>query len=485
MEVNNVTLKDGSEVLDEVKVSSAKKEEPQTYTEEKKSLGYAVQKITDKDISVQDLSVENAVVGRFSNLSLKSDQNLTEFISRGRNMTMYLDQTGLIVIDGVAIESSPNSSTIGGGGGDKGVLAGIGVDPANISEIKFLKGLAATNKYGTIGRNGVLEIKTKSGSFKKGRKKKKQLGTTATYTGDALEKSVENKPYIQELQKSTNINDAYNTYLKQRKELGTNSSYFFDVAQYFGNWGNQYMVKRILSNVLELENAQEVSLLFALAYQYESLDMHKEASDIYQRIIQIQPDISQAYRNLALAYQNAGMFKESQALYNKIQYNSISEVSDFIGIRKAMVAEYKNLVYRNQQELDQGTIPDFFKNNVNYRTRIVFEWSAFNAEFDVQIVNPQNRFFTWSHTQRAEAGRFTNEKNLGYGMEEFFITAADKGKWLFNLSYFGKLGVQDDAPVYLKVTTYSNFGQPSQNQKVQVFTLQELNKKETILQLKI
>ena len=483
--VNNVVLSDGSEILDEVKVAS-RKEVPETEMEQKKSLGYAVQKITSEEIGVQDISVENAIAGRFSNITLKSDQNITQFLARGRNMTMLLNQTGLIVVDGVAVESSPNSSTIGGNGGDKMVLAGMGIDPFNIAEIKVLKGLAATNKYGTIGRNGVIEIKTKTGTFKGGKKKKKKaLGTTLTYKGDALEKNVESKPYIQELQKMDNIDDAYNLYLKQRRELGTDMQYFFDVAQYFNNWGNAYMVKRILSNVLELDESKETSSLITLAYQHETLKLYEEASMLYEKIIQLDPSISQSYRNLALAYRNSGNYKKAQEIYNKVYNNEYVGVQNFTGVRKAMTAEYKNLVALHKKELDQTQIPDFFNENITYHTRIVFEWSYFNSEFDIQIVNPQNRFFNWSHTQKLETARFNDEQNSGYGLEEFFITAADRGNWLFNLTYFGKLGGKNTLPVHLKVTTYSNFGKPTQTKQVQLFTLNEVNKKETILKLKV
>jgi tetratricopeptide (TPR) repeat protein len=483
--INNVVLSDGSEILDEVKVAS-RKEVAETEMEKKKGLGYAVQKITDKEISVQDISVENAIAGRFSNISLKSDQNITQFLARGRNMTMLLDQTGLIVVDGVAVESSPTSSTIGGNGGDKMVLSGMGIDPLNIAEIKVLKGLAATNKYGTIGRNGVIEIKTKTGSFKNGKKKKKKaIGTTLTYKGDALEKSVEQKPYIQALQKMENIDDAYNLYLKQRKEYGKDMQYFFDVAQYFNNWGNAYMVKRILSNVLELEESKQTSSLIALAYQHEALNLNEEASKLYERIIELEPNIAQTYRNLALAYCNSGHYKKAQVIYNKVYNNAYTNGQNFSGVRKAMTAEYKNLVALHKKELDQTQIPDFFLENITYHTRIVFEWSYFNSEFDIQIVNPQNRFFNWSHTQKLETARFDDEQNSGHGLEEFFITASDRGKWLFNLTYFGKLGGKNTLPVHLKVTTYSNFGKPTQRKRVQLFTLNEVNKKETILKLKV
>ena len=150
-----------------------------------------------------------------------------------------------------------------------------------------------------------------------------------------------------------------------------------------------------------------------------------------------------------------------------------------------MTAEYKNLVALHKKELDQTQIPDFFNENITYHTRIVFEWSYFNSEFDIQIVNPQNRFFNWSHTHKLETARFDDEQNSGYGLEEFFITASDRGNWLFNLTYFGKLGGKNSLPVHLKVTTYSNFGKPSQTKQVQLFTLNEVNKKETILKLKV
>ena len=40
-------------------------------------------------------------------------------------------------------------------------------------------------------------------------------------------------------------------------------------------------------------------------------------------------------------------------------------------------------------------------------------------------MNPQKRYFTWSHTQKEEASRFMKETSQGYGLEEFFITKND------------------------------------------------------------
>jgi uncharacterized protein YfaP (DUF2135 family) len=123
--------------------------------------------------------------------------------------------------------------------------------------------------------------------------------------------------------------------------------------------------------------------------------------------------------------------------------------------------------------------------NVELDTRIVFEWNAFDAEFDLQIVNPQQRFFTWSHTQQAEPSRFNKEKELGYGLEEFFMTREDKGDWLFNMTYFGKRNGDNRTPTYVKITRYDNYGRPNQQQSVQVISLETLNRQQSVLSVKI
>ena len=73
----------------------------------------------------------------------------------------------------------------------------------------------------------------------------------------------------------------------------------------------------------------------------------------------------------------------------------------------------------------------------------------------------------------------------GYGLEEFFMTAADKGEWLFNLTYFGTRTGDNNIPTYIKITTYRNFGKPNQTKEVKVIGLHALNKKETVLTVKI
>ena len=477
----NIYMTDGNMILDEVILENKKKEVIDNgYGKlDKKSLGYSVETLDGNKIIPSNTDVKDAVAGKFAGVKIGANDDLTQFVGRGRYTTILGNQYGLIVVDGLAIKQS-DSSMGAGFIGDTGFI-----NPENIESVTYLKGLAATNIYGTEGRNGVLLIKTKTGSSSFKKKKKRQLGNTPTYIDDIEIEEVIDKPYIREISQTTTIEDAYKMYLSQRKLYGKDISFFFDIASYFKNWNNPYLVKRILSNVLEINKKLNLEILRALAYKYDEFEMFEESIKVYKQLISFKPSESQSYRNLALSYQLNKQFTKAQEIYNKIHTNQYSDVNSFNGLKQTINAEYKNLVALHNSNLIATNIPEFYKKNAEYDTRIVFEWSHFDAEFDLQIVNPQKRYFTWSHTQKEESSRFIKETSQGYGLEEFFITKKDKGEWLFNLIYYGKKTGDNSMPSFVKVTVYSNFGKPTQTKKVTVKDLNDLNKKESILKLEI
>ncbi len=477
----NIYMTDGNMVLDEVVLENNKKEEIDNgYGKlDKKRLGYSVETLDGDEIIPSNTDIKDAVAGKFAGIKIGNNDDLTQFVGRGRYTTILGNQYGLVVIDGLVTQQSDSSR-------DNGFIADTGfIDPANIESVTYLKGLAATNIYGSDGSNGVLLIKTKTGTSSYKKKKKRQLGNTPTYIDDTEIEEIIDKPYIREISQTTTIEEAYKTYLSQRELYGKDVNFFFDMASYFKNWNNSYMIKRILSNVLEVQKSLDVEILRMLAYKYEEFDMFDESVEAYEQIISIKPSESQAYRNLALSYQLNKQFTKAQEVHNKIYNNKYTEVNSFSGLKQTINSEYKNLVALHNSTLVAADIPDFYKKNTEYDTRIVFEWSYFDAQFDLQIVNPQQRYYTWSHTQNEERSRIIKETAQGYGLEEFFITKKDKGEWLFNITYYGKKTGNNSIPTYLKITVYNNFGRPNQTKKVTVKALNDLNKKESILKLKI
>ena len=477
----NIYMTNGNMVLDELVLENTKKEviDNGFSKQDKKRIGYSIETLSGDDIIPSNTDVKDAVSGKFSGVKIGANDDLSQFVGRGLGTTILGNQYGLIVVDGFVIKQSDSSR-------DNGFIADTGfINPENIESVTYLKGLAATNIYGSDGSNGVLLIKTKTGTSSYKKKKKRQLGNTPTYIDDTEINEIIDKPYIKEISQTKTIEEAYSVYISQRELYGKEISFFFDMASYFKNWNNAYLMKRILSTVLEINKTLDLELLRVLAFKYNEFGMFDEAIKIYKKIISIQPNESQVYRNLALSYQLNKQFVEAQQVYDKILNNKYDDVDSFSGLKQTINTEYKNLVALHSSSLVTANIPDFYKKNAEYDTRIVFEWSHFNAEFDLQIVNPQRRYFTWSHTKKEESSRFIKEASQGYGLEEFFITKKDKGEWLFNITYYGKNTGNNSLPTYLKITVYNHYGKPNQTKVESVKELNDLNKKETILNLKI
>lgn len=448
---------------------------------DKKTLGYSVESISEKEVSYLDTDLSGVVKGQFTNMELPNDTydkvDVSQFLGRGKNMTILLNQFGLIVMDGMPLGQSGSQL-----GGLKQGQDNI-INPDLIESVTYLKGLAATNKYGTLGRNGVLLITTKNATAGRGTGKKEiVLGTTATYSGTAkMVSELPNTPYINALKASKSIDEAFNTYLVQRKKHGENASFFLDVHDYFKGWNNDLVSNRILSNVYEIAYDDDI-ILKALYYKQHEIGDFTAAVKTLERIIKLKPKASQSYRNLALAYNYNGEYDKALKLYNNIDKNIGVNNINTLGLSKTIINETRNLVALQGKKLNTAGLNPKLLRPLNYKSRIVFEWNDLDAEFDLNIINPQNRFFTWSHTRAENSQRISQQKELGYGLEEFYLTSSDTGEWVFNMKYYGT-NAKKKLPTYIKITVYKSFGSPNQTKKISVVRLEKTNVEETVSKL--
>ena len=488
-DIINIGMANINEALDEVVLEAQveKEELVNTGNEEvdKKRLGYSVETIGEDDISALDTDVQQAVKGQFSNFFLPNDTaidnvDLSQFLGRGRNMSILLNQYGLIVVDGVPQEQSDSEF-----GGIKSNISSS-LNPDIIASITYLKGLAATNKYGTLGRNGVLLITTKNSLVTKtdNNKPDKPLGTTATYSGNAaMVNKLPDTPYILALKASKNVDEAFEVYLKQREKFGNDPVFYFDACDYFKGWNNPLLSKRILSNVYELAFNDE-SALRALAYKQQEEQLYKDALLTLQRLIRIQPKHSQPYRDLALVNQYSGNYQDALDIYNRIDNNRNVGSANFTGIRNTINNDARNLIGLHGSTLNKANMNTLYSRPLKYKSRIIFEWNEMNAEFDLSIINPQNRYFTWSHTSAENSQRILQQHQQGYGLEEFYLTTSDVGEWKFNMKYYGNK-TATKRPTYIKITIYKDFGSQSQTKTIKVVRLSDEDIEQTVAKLLI
>ena len=168
----NVTMKEDANVLDEVVVTAL------GMSRQKKSLGYAVSKISAEQISQRsEGDIARVLSGKASGVNIKQQSGMsgsgTSIIIRGLNSFSGSNQP-LFIVDGVPFSSDTNAqgNFVDGNNGSSRFLD---IDPNNIENVNVLKGLAAATLYGTQGRNGVIIITTKSGSSSKAGPKKTEI----------------------------------------------------------------------------------------------------------------------------------------------------------------------------------------------------------------------------------------------------------------------------------------------------------------------
>lgn len=155
---------------------------------EKRSLGYATQTVTGKDLTVaQAPTIGQGLMGKVAGLQISqagggTDGGSTRLVIRG-NTTFTGDNRALIIVDGVAINNDPLNVNVSNGGAGKSVLGTTGADvsgyndwgtgmnminPDDIENITVLKGPSAAALYGARGANGVILITRKKGTSKPG-----------------------------------------------------------------------------------------------------------------------------------------------------------------------------------------------------------------------------------------------------------------------------------------------------------------------------
>jgi len=140
---------------------------------ETKSLGYAVQKVDGKDISVvKTPNLLDNLTGKLAGVNITQGGSgvgsSSRIVIRGES-SLSGDNQPLFVVNGVPISNSSGSNGRSQGNLEADYGNGAAeISPDDVESISVLKGANATALYGSRGANGVVLITTKSGKGTKG-----------------------------------------------------------------------------------------------------------------------------------------------------------------------------------------------------------------------------------------------------------------------------------------------------------------------------
>lgn len=354
------------------------------------------------------------------------------------------------------------------------------IAPAAIKRLAVLNNLAMTTRYGSIGAGGVIVINTKASAYSRtvdgkpidyAKVKNNKYDNSALNTVDFNE----GKPnYLTELLTAGTEEDAKAIYAEQIKKYSSSFYYVLDTYDYFSNrWKNQDFAEMIIEDNHNVIASNPIALK-SLAYIYQAEGQFKKANKLYEDVYTLRADYAQSYIDLANSYRELGHHQKAAAMYLRYDYllneNLVQADED---LKIILDRELNNLVSLKGAELVSTSQVNEIKLDDEFKgTRLVFEWSDSEAEFELQFVNPEKRYYKSEHSLVADAERIQSEKRSGFSSEEYLIDDTLRGNWLVNATYSGNKSL---TPTYLKATVYYNYGSASQRKETKVFKLSVRN----------
>ena len=275
---------------------------------------------------------------------------------------------------------------------------------------------------------------------------------------------------------ASTFKEAQRIYEKQKAVTQMNIPYILNVSDYFKKWDADYSYV-VLTNIAALAS-DNLKALKTLAFKLEERGNFDKAQMVLERILELRPSDAQTYRDLAMNYQETHKYEKAFDLYKRMLANAIPE-ADFSGLREVIIDELKHLLALHRSKVDFKSLPaDLLKAGFKQDIRLVFEWNDPNTNFELQFVNPQKKYFKWSHTLFDNRDRLLNEVNKEYAAEAYLIDNEEPGEWIINLEAFD----QEDSnnPNFLKYTIYKNYGSRGETKLTKVIQLNTLNSKVTL-----
>lgn len=425
-------------------------------------VGYDLRVIDGESLNHKAIDILAAITEKFPGVTLRiKEGNRLLFASsygalRGRAPLVYS-------LDGRILTDAP-----------------LGVDIKSIVRVAIIPPGQAIQKYGSIARGGILIINTNSiihSSREDGNRPYDQVRLRNNlYTNDALSQDavLENGPtYLKELYNSEDSSAASEVYKRYVAYFSTSYAFVLDAYRcLLTNFGDEKLAENILGEHTELFNENPVAIK-ALAYVYQENGDLTSANKLYKKLFLKRPHYVQSYLDLARSYREIGQYEKAAQLFSRFDYLSKQDyfdIRDSMMVSKIVDREFNNLLaLEGDQILSSKELRRLETDQYEFQgTRLVFEWNDGEAEFELQFVNPEGRFYKTEHSLLADGEQIREQKMLGYSMEEFLIDGIMPGQWQVNVKY---LGNKQLSPTYLKSTIYHNYGKTNQEKEIKVFKL--------------
>ncbi|SDB66120.1 CarboxypepD_reg-like domain-containing protein [Flavobacteriaceae bacterium MAR_2010_188] len=437
------------------------------------AVGFSSSELTQDDFAAGDITYDD-IIGRLPGVMISgagTSKRYSFLINVMSTTGKYTDPNPLIVIDDMPYHQIDGLDHL------------PPIDFKTIVSVKAIKSVAGTNRYGGAAAYGVIEMRTEATAQAKDTKPKKTENSALAKGNDYIDNgipSIDNvgikTSYLIQLNAAKNFEEAKQIYHNQKENTPQSVEYYVEVSDYFKKWNNDYSYV-VLSNIAAFAD-ENTKALRTLAFKLEESEHLDTARLIYERIANLRPNEAQSYLDLANIYKVTASYQKSMQLYKEMLSNSIPGI-DFSGFQQLIVDEMRHLLAFHKSSVDFQDLPsELLAANFKQDLRLVFEWNDPTAEFELQFVNPQKKFYKCSHTKFENAERLLDEVKNGYMTESYIIDDEEPGEWIINIEALNE--EPSINPNYLKYTVYKNYGLKNETKTVKVIKLQDIKEKATL-----
>ncbi|WP_299903097.1 TonB-dependent receptor plug domain-containing protein [uncultured Aquimarina sp.] len=452
--------------LDQVDISS--KSDKNKVTKKKRNLINAVKTITSEDFPPSAIFLSDLIRGRLPGVRVNGTGDLARYTVRGPN-TRGLSRNPrpsigpgsefipsvdpIFIVDDIPFRKPPNF-----------------LHPFQIKSISVISGIQGSIRYGTDGVGGVIIIETKVGS---GDFYKKEVDTLLVKGNDYNESVLlldisKNRPeYLRELWNSTSYDEALASYYKLKEEYAFKVPFYIYASEYFMRWDKKFS-EEVLSNLAEV-GTNNYKAIRSLAFKLEEMQQIDKALWFYEKLIKLKPGYAQSYLDLARVYTENKKYTKALDMYEEMLANKHQQ-AEFDGVSKQLISQFRSFLNNHRSEIAYEDIPKDYLKVHSVPARIVFDWNDPNASFELQFVNPENKYFKWSHNYEDQPKELLKELEQGIVSKEFVLDKTFKGQWTVNIKCLNE-NISEMNPVFMKYTIYHDYGLPEERKEVKFIKL--------------
>lgn len=389
------------------------------------------------------------------------------------------DNNPLFVVDGMPFSSSTNN-VAGFAGGIVTSSRILDLDPNNIASVQVLRGLSATILYGQEGRNGVVLIKTKTGSFTSQglapelpyseRFLNAQEKARTALANERTPKELGYESAFQEVVKTIlNSNDRLAQFLVYEIELSGDPTFYIDMYDRFEKIDPDF-AEKVLQAMAEVRS-EHVPLLKALAYKLEAEDSTDLAIKLYKKLLTLRPNDPQSYRDLALAQQRMGNTEAALVqLKHILGSDSPGDFSRIVG------SEFNNLIRNNPELIDNGMDNvKSIKDSNGFDLRVVIDWNRDDANLDLQLIDPNLEVCSIDRPKTRSGGTLLSNNETGFGPEVFELKTIQSGSYYLKVGFGSETKPKLEIPTYVKLTIFRNYGRSNETFEIKLIKIDAEN----------